>query len=51
MDAAAFEVLYALLLTLYNVIERLLKLFVPQHMLEKSIRGQVVLVTGGGSAW
>jgi len=43
------EVCYALLLTFYYVIERLVKIFLPQKMLEKNISGQVVLVTGGGS--
>jgi len=43
------EVCYALLLTFYYVIERLVKMCLPQKMLEKNISGQVVLVTGGGS--
>jgi len=43
------EVCYALLLTFYYVIERLVKICLPQKMLEKNISGQVVLVTGGGS--
>jgi len=49
MAVAVLEVLYALLLTIYHVIERFVKIFVPQKMLEKNISGQVVLVTGGGS--
>jgi len=49
MAVAVLEVLYALVLTVYHVIERLVKIFVPQKMLEKNISGQVVLVTGGGS--
>ena len=49
MAVAILEVLYALLLTVYHVLERLVKIFVPQKMLEKNISGQVVLVTGGGS--
>ena len=47
--AVALEVLYALLLTVYHVIKRIVTIFVPQKMLEKNISGQVVLVTGGGS--
>jgi len=43
------EVCYALLLTFYYVIERLVKMCLPQKMFEKNISGQVVLVTGGGS--
>merc|ERR1711892_158151 len=43
------EVCYALLLTFYYVIERLVKICLPQKMFEKNISGQVVLVTGGGS--
>jgi len=49
MAVAVLEVLYALLLTVYHVLERFVKIFVPQKMLEKNISGQVVLVTGGGS--
>jgi len=49
MAVAVLEVLYALVLTVYHVIERLVKIFIPQKMLEKNISGQVVLVTGGGS--
>eukprot|EP00090_Calanus_glacialis_P011519 TRINITY_DN19909_c0_g1_i1.p1 TRINITY_DN19909_c0_g1~~TRINITY_DN19909_c0_g1_i1.p1 ORF type:complete len:306 (-),score=78.86 TRINITY_DN19909_c0_g1_i1:145-1062(-) len=49
MAVAILEVLYALVLTVYHVLERLVKIFVPQKMLEKNISGQVVLVTGGGS--
>jgi len=47
--AAVLEVLWALVLTLYHVIERLVKIVLPQKMFEKNISGQVVLVTGGGS--
>ena len=47
--AVALEVLYALLLTVYHVIKRIVTIFIPQKMLEKDISGQVVLVTGGGS--
>jgi len=47
--ASVVEVLWSLVLTLYYVIERLVKVFLPQKMLEKNISGQVVLVTGGGS--
>ena len=46
---AVLEVSYALLLTVYHVVERMVKLFLPQKMFEKNISGQVVLVTGGGS--
>jgi len=47
--ASVVEVLWSLVLTLYYVIERLVKMFLPTKMLEKNISGQVVLVTGGGS--
>jgi len=47
--ASVVEVLWSLVLTLYYVIERLVKVFLPTKMLEKNISGQVVLVTGGGS--
>jgi len=47
--APVLEVLWALVLTLYHVIERLVKIVLPQKMFEKNISGQVVLVTGGGS--
>jgi len=43
------ELLVAICLTLYHVIERTIKLFIPTKFLAKSIKGQVVLVTGGGS--
>ena len=49
MAVAPLEVLYALLLTVYHVIKRIVTMFIPQKMLEKDISGQVVLVTGGGS--
>jgi len=47
--ASVLEVLWSLVLTLYHVIERLVKIVLPQKMFEKNISGQVVLVTGGGS--
>jgi all-trans-retinol dehydrogenase (NAD+) len=47
--AQLLEVLWSLVLTLYHVIERLVKIVLPQKMFEKNISGQVVLVTGGGS--
>jgi len=47
--SALLEVSYALLLTVYHVVERMVKFFMPQKMFEKNISGQVVLVTGGGS--
>ena len=43
------EVFYSLLLIVYHMSLRFVKLFIPQKMLEKNISGQVVLVTGGGS--
>jgi len=49
MWANILEVLVSLLLTVYHVVERFVKLFIPQKMFEKSINGQVLLVTGGGS--
>merc|ERR1719209_909968 len=49
MMSALLEVSVALLWTIYHVGERLVKLFIPQKMLEKDIKGQIVLVTGGGS--
>merc|ERR1712142_776149 len=49
MAAAVLEVLIALVFTVYHVIERVVKIFLPQKMFEKNIAGQVVLVTGGGS--
>merc|ERR1712142_138732 len=49
MAAAVLEVLIALVFTVYHVIERVVKIFLPQKMFEKNISGQVVLVTGGGS--
>merc|ERR1711915_427067 len=39
----------ALVFTIYHVIERVVKIFLPQKMFEKNISGQVVLITGGGS--
>ena len=47
--ASFLEVLWSLVLTLYHVMERLVKIILPQKMFEKNITGQVVLVTGGGS--
>ena len=47
--ASVLEVLWSLVLTLYHVMERLVKIILPQKMFEKNITGQVVLVTGGGS--
>merc|ERR1712183_446645 len=49
MMSALLEVSVALLWTIYHVGERLVKLFLPQKMFEKDIKGQIVLVTGGGS--
>jgi len=49
MAAAVLEVLIALVFTVYHVIERVVKIFLPQKMFEKNISGQVVLITGGGS--
>jgi len=49
MWANILEVLVSLLLTVYHVVERFVKLFIPQKMFEKSISGQILLVTGGGS--
>merc|ERR1712179_565155 len=40
---------WALVLVVYYVIERLVKIVLPQKMFEKNISGQVVLITGGGS--
>jgi len=47
--ASVLEVLWALVLVVYYVIERLVKIILPQKMFEKNISGQVVLITGGGS--
>ena len=47
--ASFLEVLWSLVLTLYHVMERLVKIILPQKMFEKNVTGQVVLVTGGGS--
>jgi len=47
--ASVLEVLWALVLVVYYVIERLVKIVLPQKMFEKNISGQVVLITGGGS--
>merc|ERR1712183_1139890 len=49
MMSALLEVSVALLWTIYHVGERLVKLFLPQKMFEKDIKGQIVFVTGGGS--
>jgi len=49
MVSNILEVLFSLLLTVYHVVERMVKVFLPQKMFEKNISGQVVLVTGGGS--
>jgi len=49
MAAVVLEVLIALVFTVYHVIERVVKIFLPQKMFEKNISGQVVLITGGGS--
>merc|ERR1719433_2399267 len=38
-----------LLMAVYFAVEKLVKLCLPQAMFEKDIKGQVVLVTGGGS--
>jgi len=47
--ASLLEVLWSLVLLIYYVIERLVKIILPQKMFEKNISGQVVLITGGGS--
>ena len=47
--ASLLEVLWSLVLLVYYVIERLVKIILPQKMFEKNISGQVVLITGGGS--
>jgi len=49
MIALIVELLIAIVWTLYHVVERTVKLFIPTERLAKSIQGQVVLVTGGGS--
>jgi len=49
MIVAVVEVFCALPVALYYVVKRVLKMFVPQRLMEKNISGQVVLVTGGGS--
>lgn len=46
---AILELLLALCWTCYYVCERTIKLIIPQSYLAKSIKGQVVLITGGGS--
>jgi len=49
MWANILDVFVSLLLIVYHVLERFVKLFIPQKVFEKNISGQVVLVTGGGS--
>jgi len=49
MIALILEILVAVAWTLYHVVERTVLLFVPTSRRAKSIKGQIVLVTGGGS--
>merc|ERR1712126_606356 len=49
MIGTVVELVLALAVTFYYVVERLVKVFLPPKMFEKNISGQVVLISGGGS--
>merc|ERR1712121_325700 len=49
MIGTVVELVLALAVTLYYLVERLVKVFLPPKMFEKNISGQVVLISGGGS--
>merc|ERR1719348_1953833 len=43
------DLIFALLWTVYYILERTVRLIVPAKFLVKDVKGQIVLITGGGS--